>query len=66
MVMHDEFASAQLALDRLVNAIDASIPWQAEMLQRAKQLRERLSSDPQKAKKLLEEWERTTVRNLGL
>jgi hypothetical protein len=66
LAMADEYVAAQSALDRLVKALDVNIPWQAEMLERAKLLGQKLSSNPQGAKQLLAEWEQATIKNLGL
>jgi hypothetical protein len=66
LAMADEYGGAQSALDRLVKALDAKIGWQAEMMERAKQLGEKLKADPQGAKQLLAEWEQATMKNLGL
>lgn len=66
LAMVDDYAGAQQGLDRLVKALDAKIGWQAEMMERAKRLSERLRADPHDAKQLLAEWEQTTVSNLGL
>lgn len=66
LAMADEYVAAQSALDRLVKALDVKIGWQAEMMERAKQLGEKLNTDPQGVKQLLTEWEQATVKNLGL
>ena len=66
LAMADEYVGAESALDRLVKALDAKIGWQAEMMERAKQLGEKLKADPRSAKQLLAEWEQATVKNLGL
>jgi hypothetical protein len=62
----DEYVAAQAALGRLVEALDVNVPWQAEMMERATQLGEKLNNDPQGAKQLLAQWEGITIRNLGL
>jgi hypothetical protein len=49
-----------------VKALDVKIGWQAEMMERAKQLGEKLNTDPQGVTQLLTEWEQATVKNLGL
>jgi hypothetical protein len=66
LVMADDYAGAQSAFDRLVKAIDLNYAWQAEILERANQFRQKLNSDPQGAKQLLAEWEQESVKNLGL
>lgn len=66
LAMANEYVAAQSALDRLVKALDVKIGWQAEMMERAKQLGEKLNIDPQGVKQLLTEWEQATVKNLGL
>jgi hypothetical protein len=66
LAMADDYAGAQQGLDRLLKALDAKIAWQAEMMERAKRLGEKLKADPQGAKQLLGEWEQATVSNLGL
>lgn len=67
LVMADDFPAAQQALDRLVKALDRSIPWQAEMSDRATHLGQKLlGSKPQEAKRQLAEWEQATKKNLGL
>ena len=55
----------QAALDRLVKAIDLNYAWQAEILERANQFRQKLNSDRQGAKQLLAEWEQESVKNFG-
>jgi len=62
----DEYVAARSALDRLLKALNVNIPWQAEMMQRAKELEQRLNSDRSGAKQLLAEWEQATIKNLGL
>ena len=64
--MAEDYATAQAALDRLVKALDLKIGWQAEMMERAKQLAQKLNADPQAAKQQLAEWEQATVKNLGV
>jgi len=66
LAMADDYVAAETALDRLVKALDVKIGWQAEMMERAKQLGEKLNTDPQGVKQLLTEWEQATVRSLGL
>ena len=66
LAMADEYVGAQLALDRLVTALDVKVGWQAEMVERAQELGKNLNNDPQGAKQLLAEWERTTKKNLGI
>jgi hypothetical protein len=66
LAMADDYAGAQQGLDRLMKTLDVKIAWQAEMMQRAKHLGDKLKADPQGARQLLAEWEQTTVTNLGL
>jgi len=66
LAMANEYNAAQLALDRLVKAFDVNIPWHIEMMERAKQLGEKLKTDAQGAKELLVEWQQATMKNLGL
>lgn len=66
LAMAYDYVAAETALDRLVKALDVKIGWQAEMMERAKQLGEKLNTDPQGVKRLLTEWEQATVKNLGL
>lgn len=66
LAMADDFIGAQEALDRLLGTLDAKIPWQGEMMERAKLLGQKLKADPQGAKHQLAEWEQITKRNLGL
>lgn len=66
LAMADDVAAAQQALERLTKALDKSISWQAKMGERATQLAQTLSVDPQEAKRQLAEWEQATVKNLGL
>jgi hypothetical protein len=66
LAMAEDVDVARQALDRLVKALDRSISWQAEMMERATQLAGKLSTDPQGAKHQLVEWEQATVKNLGL
>lgn len=66
LAMADDYIGAQRALERLAMALDINISWQAEMMKRAKQLGQKLDSDPQGAKQLLTQWEETTLKNLGL
>jgi hypothetical protein len=66
LAMLGEYAAAHSALNQLTNVLDVKVGWQGEMLDRAKQLGEKLKSDPPIAKKLLAEWEQLTLRNLGL
>lgn len=66
LAITDDYACAQVALDRLLKVLDVNIGWQAEMMERATQFAEVLTVDPQAAKGLLVELEQTTVKNLGL
>ena len=66
LAITDNYACAQVALDRLLKVLDVNIGWQAEMMERATQFAEVLTVDPQAAKGLLVELEQTTVKNLGL
>jgi hypothetical protein len=66
LAMADDHAAAHTALDRLVKALDLKIVWQAEMMERAKQLAHKLNADPQAAKQQLAEWEQATVDTLGV
>jgi len=65
-LMLDDIAAARDSLEHLVAALDATVPWQAEMLERALLLKQKLSTDPREAKQLLEQWEQVSLRNLGL
>jgi hypothetical protein len=66
LAMADNVAAAQQALERLTNALDKGISWQAEMRERATQLARKLDVDVQHAKRQLADWEQATVKNLGL
>jgi hypothetical protein len=67
LAMADDFPAAQQNLNRLVTTLDTSIPWQAEMSDRATHLGQKLlGRDPQAAKQQLSEWEQSTRKNLGL
>lgn len=66
LIMADDYVGAQRALERLAKALDENISWQAEVMERAKQLIQKLESDPHGAKQLLAEWEQATIKNLGL
>jgi hypothetical protein len=66
LAITDDHAGARSALNRLLNTLDVKIGWQAEMMERAKQLADKLNTDPQAAKQILTEWEQATVKNLGL
>ncbi|MFO0811063.1 MAG: hypothetical protein U0746_20730 [Gemmataceae bacterium] len=66
LVMADDVAAAQQALERLTKALDKGISWQAEMMERATQLARKLGVDPQEATRQLAEWEQATVKNLSL
>lgn len=66
LAMDGDMAAAQLALEALTTALDKSISWQVEMLERAQQLVRKLEVDPQEARNQLAKWEQVTVKNLGL
>lgn len=57
---------AVAALDELARLLDAKVPWQLEMAERANALKSQLLSDASGAQKQLEAWEAESVRNLGL
>jgi len=66
LAMGDDVAAAQRALERLMKVLNKSISWQAEMMERATELARKLGVDPQEARRQLAEWEKATVKNLGL
>jgi hypothetical protein len=66
LLMLDDYAGARDGLDHLLAALDTAIPWQAEMMERALHLKQELSSDGRRAKRLLEQWEQVSMENLGL
>lgn len=67
LVMADDFHTARQTLDRLEKTLDKSIPWQAEMSDRATHLDQKLlGNDPKGAKQQLAEWEQATRKSLGL
>ena len=61
-----DIGNAVCALDHLLYSLDASVPWQHGMAERAKLLRANLQSDPAKAQLQLDSWEMETFKNLGL
>jgi hypothetical protein len=65
-VVAEDYGAAETGLSDLVKQLDKTIPWQGEMLERANVLKAKLNSAPQEAKQLLLDWEKTTLRNLGL
>jgi hypothetical protein len=66
LAMAGEYFAAQLALERLVKALDVKISWQLEMAERAKLLAEKLNADPEAGKLLLATWELETINALAL
>lgn len=66
LAMADEYVEAQAALDLLVKTLDTNIRWQGEMFERARELEQKLQSSAEIVKLLLAEWERGTIKNLGL
>jgi hypothetical protein len=66
LAMTDDVLAAQQALERLAKVLDRDIAWQVEMAERATLLAQKLSIDPQEARRQLAEWEQTTMKNLGL
>jgi hypothetical protein len=65
-IMVGDYREAGMAFKHLANAVDMNIPWQVEVLERAKQLEQSLQQDVEKAKQLLEQWEQFSAKNLGL
>jgi hypothetical protein len=65
-LLMDDYAGARDGLDRLVAVLDTTVPWQAEMMDRAMQLREKLGNNGSEAKQLLLEWEQGSLQSLGL
>jgi hypothetical protein len=54
------------ALDELARLLDARVPWQREMAERAQTLSLQLLGDASEAKRQLDAWEAESVLNLGL
>jgi hypothetical protein len=65
-LMMDDYAVTRDSLDRLLAMLDTTVPWQAEMMERGVQLKQKLCNDRSEAKQLLEQWERDSLRSLGL
>jgi hypothetical protein len=61
-----DVARATEELDRLVHLLDAKIPWQREMVERAEVLKTKLLTNPAEGQRQLEAWEAETSQNLGL
>lgn len=61
-----EVNTALRALHELIRLLDARVPWQREMAERAETLIGKLAVNPADAQKQLETWEAETVKNLGL
>lgn len=61
-----DYELARSAFGRLTDAVDVNIPWQVEILDRAKQLREALDTGANQAKRLLEQWEQFSANSLGI
>lgn len=59
-------ALATEELERLVRLLDAKIPWQRAMAERAETLKAKLLADPVEAQRQLEAWENESAKNLGL
>jgi hypothetical protein len=66
LAMADDRTGADAALDELASSLDSAVAWQAEMQQRAEQLRKALKNAPEDAQRLLGEWERFSKEKLGL
>src|SRR5262249_29297767 len=64
LLMVDDYAGARDSLDHLLAGPDTAIPWHAEMMERALHLKQELSTDERRAKRLLEQWEQVSMRNL--
>jgi len=65
-LMMDDYAGTRDNLDRLVAVLDTTVPWQAEMMDHAVQLKQKLCNDGSQAKQLLLQWEQGSLRSLGL
>lgn len=66
LAMSDDVSLAQEALSRLTNGLDASVSWQAEMIERATQLARKLSVNPKEARRQLAEWEEISIKHLAV
>jgi hypothetical protein len=66
LVIADKITQAEEALERLSKTLDATVPWQAEMMGRASRLARKLCMHPQDALQQLAEWEEETLKNLKL
>jgi len=53
-------------IGKLIALLDRTIPWQAEMVERAEGLKSQLLKDLNCANRMLEQWEAETVVNLGI
>lgn len=61
-----EVDKAVRALDELTPMLNANIPWQLEIAERAQVLKSNLLANPADAQRQLEAWENESVKNLGL
>lgn len=61
-----ERKKAILALDKFVKSVDVLFPWQQEMVDDARALRSVVESDPDEARKQLQEREVGTAKRIGL
>jgi hypothetical protein len=66
LAMAGDVVRAWEALEHLKLLLDKASPWQAEMIQRAELLEEKLRLNPREAKHQLLEWERISLKNLDL
>ncbi|MDB6031215.1 MAG: hypothetical protein JWM16_1553 [Verrucomicrobiales bacterium] len=57
---------AAAELGQLTGLLDAKVPWQREMAERAELLKAKLVANPVDAQSQLEGWENDTAKNLGL
>jgi hypothetical protein len=61
-----EIEQAAMALDQLIGLLDAKVPWQCEMADRARTLKSQMVSNPADVQRQLEAWEAENIHTLGL
>ena|SRR5712692_1742177 len=66
LIMGNDHGSAHAAFDRLLASLDLGVEWQQQIKLRAEEVKNKLESNPEDAKRQLEEWELSTLANLGL